>query len=245
MSKPAPSCRSTDAIRCVVFDLDGTLLDIGNLFDRVFNTFLSRMDLEPIRFERKGDPWTSAYRQTVSQYAQIAGQVGRVEFDEAWADVLAGMLAAGEVRLYDGALQTLRQLRAAGRTLCLASNTPKRFVEVKLSHFALRELFAFVCTPQDAWGPKPNPRSLYEVMKAFQLSPHEVLMVGDHAQDMEYGRNAGVRTAAVLYGYGDRAEMERVRPDILLHEISDVVEIVSHDGESFPKKTRKRSSAGI
>ena len=47
-------------IRCVVFDLDGTLVDIGELFSRVFTMFLTRLHLPAIGFDRRGDPWASA-----------------------------------------------------------------------------------------------------------------------------------------------------------------------------------------
>jgi len=209
--------------RCVVFDLDGTLVDIGEMFDRVFNTFLSRLGLPAVAFERKGDPWASAHGQTVSRYPQVAELVGGDAFADAWEDVLRAMLDRSEVRLYDGALATLTRLQADGKKLCLASNTPRRFVEIKLSWFALRGFFEHVFTPQDRWGPKPRPDSLLHMLDTLQLSPDEVLMVGDHAQDIEYGKHAGVRTAAVLNGYGSAEELESARPDLLIQSVSQLV----------------------
>jgi HAD superfamily hydrolase (TIGR01509 family) len=212
-------------LKCIVFDLDGTLVDIGELFYRVFNTFLARLNLPAVTFEHKGDPWASAHDQTVSRYPQVAELVGRDAFADTWEDVLRAMLRAGEVRPYNGALETLSQLEAAGKTLCLASNTPKRFVDIKLSWFALSGFFEHVFTPQDRWGPKPRPQSLLYVLDRFQLSPEEVLVVGDHAQDVQYGKSAGVHTAAVLGGYGSVEELEAAEPDLLIQSVSQLAEL--------------------
>jgi HAD superfamily hydrolase (TIGR01549 family) len=214
-------------IECVVFDLDGTLVDVGELFGHVFTTFLSRLHLPAIGFDRRGDPWASAYDAAVGTFPWLAKLVGGRSFGDAWEDVLREMLRTGGVKLYHGALETLAQLRGADRKLCLASNTPKRFVEVKLDALGLREFFACVFTPQDEWGAKPNPKSLHYVMEKFGLAPHEVLVVGDHAQDVQYGMNAGARTAAVLSGYGTPEELKAASPEFLIANVAEVLRVIA------------------
>ena len=214
-------------IKCVVFDLDGTLLDIGDLFGRVFTAFLSRLHLPAIGFDRRGDPWASAYDAFVSKFPWLAKIIGGRMFGDAWEDVLREMLGRGEVRLYHGAVDTLKALRAAQKKLCLATNTPRRFVEIKLDSFGLREFFECVFTPQDEWGAKPSPKSLHYAMEKLGLSPLEVLMVGDHAQDVQYGRNAGIRTAAVLSGYGSPDELKAASPDFLIANVAEVLGVIA------------------
>jgi len=220
--------RKEPMIKCVVFDLDGTLVDIGELFGRVFTMFLSRLHLPAIGFDQRGDPWASAYDAVVSRFPWLAKLIGGKSFGDAWEDVLREMLGRNEVRPYHGALDTLKALRAAGKKLCLATNTPKRFVEIKLTTFGLREFFECVFTPQDEWGGKPSPKSLHYAMEKLGLSPHEVLMVGDHAQDVQYGRNAGIRTAAVLSGYGSPEELKAASPDFLIADVREVVQIANN-----------------
>jgi HAD superfamily hydrolase (TIGR01509 family) len=214
-------------VKCVVFDLDGTLVDIGELFGRVFTTFLNRQCLPAIGFDRRGDPWASAYDAVVGRFRWLARLVGGKVVGDAWGDVLREMLGRNEVRLYHGALDTLKALRAAEKKMCLATNTPKRFVEIKLDAFGLREFFECVFTPQDEWGGKPSPRSLHYAMKKLGLSPQELVMVGDHAQDVQYGRNAGIRTAVVLSGYGSPDELKAARPDFVLSNVGEVARVVT------------------
>lgn len=208
------------ALRCVVFDLDGTLVDLGDMFYRIFSELIRTQGLAPIQFDRHGDPWVSAHGQALAAYPQLCGVTAEPWFADTWEQVVREMLATGEVRLYTGARAMLEQVRESGRRICLASNTPKRFVAIKLEVLGIAHFFDAVFTPQDQWGAKPKPASLFHAMKKFGLAPREIVMVGDHDQDVLYGKNAGVRTVALTGGYGSPEELRAAQPDFLLASIA-------------------------
>jgi len=213
-------------IRCVVFDLDGTLVDIGDLFYRVFADVVAAHGLEPVPFDRHGDPWVSAHAQTIDRYPELLNVAAEPSFADIWERVLRQMLAEGEVKLCPGALAALEGMCEAGQKMCLATNTPRRFVEIKLDALKIGGFFATVFTPQDPWGPKPKPDSLFHLMEIFQLAPAEILMVGDHAQDIMYGKSAGVRTVGLLNGYGMAEELRSAEPDFVLTHVSEITGLV-------------------
>lgn len=214
-------------IRCVVFDLDLTLVDIGDLFYRVFAQVTRSAGLEPVRFEKVGEPWASALEQTVARHPELSGVTAQPHFADAWEQVLMEMLAADEVRLYPGARAVLDELRASGRKLCLATNTPKRFVQIKLEALELRPYFEAVFTPQDPWGGKPRPEALFHVMKLLRLDADEMAMVGDHATDVLYGKNAGIKTVAILKQYNTSEELSAAGADRVIEGIENVPEAVT------------------
>jgi len=222
-------------IRCVVFDLDGTLVDTGELFYRLFSEVIRLAGLKPICFEQVGDPWASAYEQACAQYPQLRGITGEPRFAEAWERVLREMLAAGDVRLYPDARAVLHSLHESGRKLCLASNTPKQFVEMKLEALRLKPRFEAVFTPQDVWGPKPRPASLFHVRELFGLGPEEIAMVGDLPPDIIYGRNAGVRTVAILNQYNDRGCLAAAEPDCIVESLAELATALARLEESGPR----------
>ena len=214
-------------IRCVVFDLDGTLVDMADLFYRIFADVIRSRGLEPLHFDKCGDPWVCSHAQTIAAYPQLGGVAGEPAFADAWERVLMEMLAAGELRLYPGARDVLEGMRARGRRMCLASNTPKRFVQIKLDALDIRGFFDAVFTPQDPWGGKPKPDSLLHAMERFGLNPKEVVMVGDHDQDVHYGENAGVKTVGVLNEFNSRDELVAAEPDQIISSISELPAVLN------------------
>jgi len=65
----------------------------------------------------------------------------------------------------------------------------------------------------DGFPAKPAPDVIFRSLEGLGVRPEGCLFVGDSPADMEAGRRAGVKTCAVLWGYGDREEMARWEPD--------------------------------
>lgn len=148
------------------------------------------------------------------------------EFEGIWDKVLREMLTKSEVCLYPGAMELLTKLRGLGRTICLATNTPKKFVMLKLNILFNNWTFDEVFTPQDAWGAKPNPASLFYLMHKYKYSPGELLMIGDLPPDIIYGKNVGVTTVAIHNQYNRISELRKVSPTYIISTLDEVVEIV-------------------
>jgi phosphoglycolate phosphatase len=70
----------------------------------------------------------------------------------------------------------------------------------------------------DGFPAKPAPDVIFHSLNGLGVTPHDCLFVGDSPADMEAGKRAGVKTCAVLWGYGDREEMARWEPDYWLRD---------------------------
>jgi phosphoglycolate phosphatase len=75
----------------------------------------------------------------------------------------------------------------------------------------------------DGFPAKPEPNVVLKSVELFGIAPEECLLVGDTAVDMEAGRRAGVKTCAVRWGYGDRAEMARWEPNYWVDDARELV----------------------
>jgi phosphoglycolate phosphatase-like HAD superfamily hydrolase len=71
----------------------------------------------------------------------------------------------------------------------------------------------------DGFPAKPEPDVIFKALEALGAKPDECLFVGDSAADMQAGKRAGVRTAAVTYGYGRRADLEQWHPDYWIDDL--------------------------
>ena len=70
----------------------------------------------------------------------------------------------------------------------------------------------------DHWKAREKPRFVH----ATATGPEEAVFIGDSRHDLESGRAAGVRTAAVLWGPFDRAHLEDLKPDYWLERPADL-----------------------
>ena len=221
-------------VHCVVFDLDGTLVKLGDLFYRIFADVIRANGLEPVQFDTQGEPWAGAHGQTVAIYPQLRDVADEALFADTWEHVLREMLAEGSLGLYPGVRTMLDRIRASGRRMCLASNTPKRFVQIKLDVLDIRGFFDAIFTPQDQWGRKPRPESLFHVANLLDLQPNEIVMVGDHWVDVSYGKNAGAKTIGVLNEFNSREVFETVKPDSIVSRIDEVTDILDSPAHQSP-----------
>lgn len=74
----------------------------------------------------------------------------------------------------------------------------------------------------DGFPAKPEPDVILASLKVFGVKPKDCLFIGDSPADMEAGRRAGVKTCAVLWGYGNREEMARWEPDFWAEDPSEL-----------------------
>jgi HAD superfamily hydrolase (TIGR01509 family) len=121
-------------------------------------------------------------------------------------------------RLYPGVIDALSRLGGRKSTATTKSTQTTRLV---LEKFGLLPYFDHV-QGTDGFPSKPAPDVILRSLEALDAPPEECLLVGDSGPDMEAGRQAGVRTCAVRYGYGNREEMARWEPDYWIDDLREL-----------------------
>ena len=115
-------------------------------------------------------------------------------------------------RCYAGVAEMLSALPGRKSTATTKGTPTTRLV---LEKFGLLPYFDHV-QGTDGFPAKPEPDVIYASLKVFGAPARDCLFVGDSAADMEAGRRAGVKTCAVMYGYGNREEMLGWQPDYII-----------------------------
>jgi HAD superfamily hydrolase (TIGR01509 family) len=116
-------------------------------------------------------------------------------------------------KAYAGISEVLRGLGGRKTTATTKGTPTARSI---LEQFALLPHFDHV-QGTDGFPAKPQPDVILKALEALGASAGECLFVGDSAADMEAGKRAGVRTCAVLWGYGSEEELTRWQPDFRIH----------------------------
>ncbi len=104
-------------------------------------------------------------------------------------------------RLYDGMEQLLQDIEQAKLIWGVVTNKPLRFAEPIMQQLGLASRSSVLICPDHVSRSKPDPEPMLLACSKLQLDPSTVLFVGDDLRDIESGRAAGSKTAAVRYGY--------------------------------------------
>lgn len=114
------------------------------------------------------------------------------------------------------------RLRARGLALGIASSDSARAVAATAVHFNLTPHLSFLAGYDSGHGVKPGPGMVQGFCEACRLAPGEVAVIGDNAHDMEMGHaaKAGLRVG-VLTGTGTRTTLEPIS-DLCLGSIAEL-----------------------
>lgn len=204
----------------LIFDLDGTLLDTRQDLCTGINLMRAHYGLPPLPLETVCGYIGDGIRKLVTRAlygAPSAIQGFAADIDGASSAIDEAVRLNAECyrrHLFDatvpypGVIEGLRRLAGTGRRLALISNKPQDSCEDLLQHFQVHNLFASVIGGDSALQLKPNPETVLQTMAAVQANPADTWMIGDNHTDIAAAHNAGVRSAFVTYGIGQRGDEE-------------------------------------
>jgi len=128
--------------------------------------------------------------------------------------------------VFDGILDVLDKLSKKKVKVGIVTN--------KMHHLAVRCVDLFfneydiqIIGADHIYPRKPKPDSALSLAKVFGHLPSEMLFVGDSSVDMKTAKNAGMRSAGVLWGNGTQNELEDCGADMIFANTSDLEAFVS------------------
>jgi phosphoglycolate phosphatase len=130
--------------------------------------------------------------------------------------------------LFAGAEEILRELKATGHRLAIATGKSRRGLDRALEKTGLVPLFhATRCGEESAT--KPQPGMLIDLMEMLATAPERTLMIGDTTHDMQMAINAGVAGVAAAYGAHPRGQLVALQPLACLDEPRDLWRWLQHN----------------
>lgn len=202
-----------------LFDLDGTLIDsIELILESYRHTLKAHRGIEPpdeVWMAGLGTPLWVQFRDWTTDPAEISAMVETYRtYNLAHHDAM--------VRPYDGVAAQVRALKQAGKRLGLVTSKLRNGALRGLKVAAIEDQFDAVVGSDDVTHPKPHPEPVLKALDLLGATAAEAVFIGDSRHDMESGRAAGVRTAAVLWGPFDRAHLADLKPDYWLATPADL-----------------------
>jgi pyrophosphatase PpaX len=198
------ACPPFPDLKCVIFDLDGTLVRTNDLIYASFNHLMARhlgRTMKPAEIVALfGPPEEGAIDKVFGPERTPALLQELLEFYAAQHSTLAD--------LHEGIDNVLRFLKDRKITIALFTGKGKWTTDITLRAFGLEGYFDLIVTGNDVEHHKPHPEGILQALERFGLQPSQALMVGDSVSDAKAAHSAGVRIASVLW---DAFDPEHVR----------------------------------
>jgi phosphoglycolate phosphatase len=125
--------------------------------------------------------------------------------------------------LYPGVVEALESLRDF--RLAVLTNKPIRFSRMMLEGLGILQSFAAVYGGNSFERKKPDPVGIFQILSDTSGRAENTWMIGDSAVDVLTGRNAGVKTCGVSWGYATES-FERTPPDAVIDRFEQLEPLV-------------------
>ncbi|MEM7400400.1 MAG: phosphoglycolate phosphatase [Pseudomonadota bacterium] len=212
--------------RCVMFDLDGTLVDSAPDIAISLNKMLLQLDLPTQDIAQVRDWMGNGAMRLIKRAltGEVSGEPPATLFKQAqqlFFDLYAEHINV-QSTMYAGALEGLTELHERGYMLACVTNKPRRFTPPLLRAFEIDGFFEYLICGDDLAVKKPDPQVLQTVLKQADLSPFQAVMVGDSASDMKAANAANMQSFCVRYGYHQGKGVDALGADYIIDSVAEV-----------------------
>lgn len=208
-------------MRCVIFDLDGTLADTAGDLIAAANAALGVLGHAPQLVMQADDATAFRGGRAMLRLAaeRLALPVPEVEaMVEAGYPVLLEAYGAAidtHTRLYPGAMEAVSRLKAKGIAVGICTNKPAGLAETLLTRLGIRGEFASMIGADTLPVRKPDPAPLLAAVEQAGGAADRAILIGDTVTDRETARAAGRPCALVTFGPTGRAVAD-LHPEALI-----------------------------
>jgi phosphoglycolate phosphatase len=195
------------ALRGVLVDLDGTLMDTAPDLAAAANRMRADFGLAPLPLARVA-AFVGKGAEVLVHRALTDDLDGRAD-DGAFGRGRAAFYAhyhdenGRQAIVFERVPQSLALLRARGLKLACVTNKPREFTVPLLERMGLAPLFDAVVAGDEVAEKKPHPALLLEACRRLGLAPESVLLIGDSVNDAQAARAAGCSCVLVETGYNE------------------------------------------
>ncbi|TLN10261.1 HAD family phosphatase [bacterium] len=204
-------------VKCVILDLDGTLVDTLEMHVEAFLRVAKEVGIEASRalIEQNMGRTPKDILSTIVpgiQGPRLALYAQRKE------DVLMGLIE--DAHPLPGAVELLGRLKRSGLPMVLASSTTLRNVRKILQVAGLACYIDRMVTAEDIVVGKPDPEIFIKAVAKGGSDPRHSLVIGDSVHDIAGAMGAGCLTIAVASGKHDPEQLSALKPNLIVSNLT-------------------------
>lgn len=186
---------------CILFDLDGTLLDSAPDIVGAINDLYIAHGKEPLSMEQLrpiSGEGTSLLIETGFGYPPNPDELNQLRKE---------LFALYEARknanslLFPGIPEILSYLNETQIPWGIVTNKPTSLTMPLLEHFPILQTAGAIVCADTLSKAKPHPEPIWHACELLKRSPADSIYIGDHERDAIAGNAAGLYVVVAMYGY--------------------------------------------
>ena len=215
-------------MKACIFDLDGTLTNTLESMTYSVNLTLKEMGLSQITKDQCRMFVGNGARVLIEESLKVSGdpKASRIEEGMKIYGRIFDQNCTYHVTLYEGIPEMLKALKERGINLAVLSNKPDSQTVKVVKEIFGDNIFDYAQGQKDGIRRKPEPDGVWYLMEQMQVSKEECLYIGDSEVDAATGKNAGLKTIGVLWGFRDRKTLETAGADHLIERPEELLQFV-------------------
>lgn len=214
------------ALRLVLFDCDGTLVDSAAHILSAMKGAFERHHLPPPFDDEIKAIIGLSLPKAIARLAHPEGP--HAELVEAYKTIYRDAMAPGAATepLFPGIIDALAAIETEATLLGVATGKSRVGLERILEGHGLSGRFATTMTADDA-ASKPSPEMVLRALEATGAEASRTVLVGDSAFDMQMAKAAGAMALGVAWGYQPVATLQAAGADAIAHTAGDLPALVT------------------
>lgn len=220
----------TGCPRCVIFDLDGTLVDTIEDLGLACDFVLDKHGIKP--------KWCiDDYKKFVGNGAKLLvkrafeNKLGESDLESAYNEfkVKYNEIKLDHAHVYPGMDIVVNRLRCAGIKLAVCTNKPDKAAKGMIDALFNKNIFHIVQGALDNRPKKPDPQVPSEILSSLSVSADETVWIGDSNVDMESAHHLGCVGIGVSWGFRPIDNLISAGADIIVNAPEDILKIFEID----------------
>ncbi|MHA2224392.1 MAG: HAD family hydrolase [Candidatus Hodarchaeales archaeon] len=207
-------------IECIVFDVDGTIVDntklIVQLFQDVVKKYLGKSMSIPDVLALWGPPGDEIFRNIFPSD----------KLEPAWQEFLQRYYTSHPTTGFFSKDQFI-SIRKHVPQIAIFTGKSKKTLEISLEKLGITECFDLILTGSDVVRSKPFPDALFQIIATLNLNKEEILFIGDSHLDVIAGKAAGIKTAAALWGTVESQKLLDSGPDYIFQTPTEFIDFLT------------------
>ena len=211
--------------KLIIFDLDGTLIhSVPDILEQI-NITLAHFNY-PLCTENQ-------IRQYIGNGARnlvkrCFGDLTEEDLDQKLAFYNKIYTACGspKTHVFEGMDKVLVELKKRGYKLAILTNKPQMTTDKVYQKYLSQYGFDMVVGQSNNVKCKPDKTATLNILKTLDVSEENTYFIGDGQTDIETAYNANIKHIAVLWGYRDKDQLEKVGAKVFAQNPLDILDII-------------------